>query len=92
MGQPQYTDLQLVVHPQINLTMNGRGSLVLIWVRTCRTLLGDKGTPLSREKGVRTDEHGPKKRKVRMARIQTNVYAYGLNCIHVQTELKCGLN
>ena len=45
---------------QINPTMNGGGRLVLIWGRTCRTLLGDKGKPLSGDKGTRMDKHGPK--------------------------------
>ena len=53
---------------QINPTM--------IWGRTCRTLLGDKGKPLSGDKDTRTDKHSPKIRQGRMARIRTNVYAY----------------
>ena len=52
---------------RINPTMNGRGRSVLIWGRTCITLLGDKGKPLSGDKGIRTDEHGPKTWKGRMA-------------------------
>ena len=40
---------------QINLTMNGGGLSVLIWGQTYRTLLGDKGKPLSGDKGIRTD-------------------------------------
>ena len=56
--------------------MNGEGRLVLIWVRTCRTLFGDKGEPLSWDKGTRTDEHSTKIRQGRMARVQTNIYAY----------------
>ena len=76
---------------QIKPTMNGRGRLVLIWGQIYRTLLGDKGKPLSGDKGTRTDKHGPKTRQGRMAHIQTIVYAYtyGLNCIRVRTELKC---
>ena len=78
---------------QINPTMNDRWRSVLIWGRTCRTLLGDKGKPLSGDKGTRTDEHGPKTWQGRMARVRTNVYVYtyGLNFIHVRTELKCVL-
>ena len=45
---------------RINPTVNGRGRSVLIWGRTCRMLLGDKGKPLSGDKGMRTDKHGPK--------------------------------
>ena len=41
---------------KINPTMNGRGPSVLIWGRTCRTLLGDKGKPISGEKGTRTNK------------------------------------
>ena len=48
------------VSTQINTTMNDGGRLVLIWGRTCRTLLVDKGKPLSGDKGTRTDEHSPK--------------------------------
>ena len=33
---------------RINPTMNGGGRFVPIWVRTCRTLLVDKGKPLIR--------------------------------------------
>ena len=78
---------------RINPTMNGEGRLVLIWGQTCRMLLGDKGKPLSGDKGTRTDEHGTKTRQGRMACVQMNVYsyAYRLNCIHVRTELKCVL-
>ena len=56
--------------------MTGGGNSVLIWVRTCRTLLGDKGKPLSGDKGTRTDEHSLNIRQGRMARVQTNVYMY----------------
>ena len=35
----------------------------MIWGRMCRTLLGDKGKPLSGDKGRRTDKHGPKIRQ-----------------------------
>ena len=45
---------------QINPTMNGEGNSVLIWVRTRRTLLGDKGKPLSGDQGMRTDKHRQK--------------------------------
>ena len=62
---------------QINPTMNGGGRSVLIWGRMCRTLLVDKGKPLSGDKGTRTDEHGPKIQQGRMARVLTNIYAYG---------------
>ena len=74
---------------RFNPTMNGRGRSVLIWGKTCRTLLGDKGKPLSGDKGTHTDEHGPKIQKGRMARIQTTIYAYtyGLNCIQVRKNL-----
>ena len=58
----------------------------MIWDQTCRMLLGDKSKPLSGDKGIRTDEHGPKTRHGRMACVQTNVYVYGLNCICVRTE------
>ena len=51
----------------INPTMNSRERSVLIWVRKCRTLLGDKGKPLSGDKGTRTDDHGPKTRQGKMA-------------------------
>ena len=61
---------------QINPTMNGEGRLVLIWGRTCRTMLVDKGKLLSGDKGTRTEEHGPKIKQGRMARVWTNVYAY----------------
>ena len=54
---------------QINPTTNGGRGSVLIWVRTCRTLLVDKGKPLSGDKGTRTDKHGPKIRQGRMARV-----------------------
>ena len=53
--------------PQINTTMNGRECLVLIWGQTCRTLLKDKGKPLSGDKGMRTNEHSPKTQQGRMA-------------------------
>ena len=59
--------------------MNSGGRSVLIWGRTCRMLLGDKGKPLSEDKGTRTDEHGLKTQQGRMERVQKNVYAYGLN-------------
>ena len=39
-------------------------------------MLGDKGKPLSGDKGTRTDKHGPKIRQGRMARIRTNIYTY----------------
>ena len=74
---------------QINPTMNGRGRSVLIWGQTCRTLLVDKGKPLSGDKGTRTEEHGPKTQQGRIACVRMNVYTYGLNCICVRTELKC---
>ena len=61
---------------QINPTMTGGVHSVLIWVRMCRTLLGDKGKPLSWDKGMRTDEHSSKIWQWRMARVQTNVYTY----------------
>ena len=61
---------------QINPTMNGGGRSVLIWGWTYRTLLVDKVKPLSGDKGMRTDEHGPKMWQGRMARVWTNVYAY----------------
>ena len=54
---------------QINPTMNGGGCSVLIWVQTCRTLLVDKGKPLSGDKGTRTDENGPKIQQGRMAHV-----------------------
>ena len=78
---------------RINPTMNGRGRSVLIWGWTCRTMLGDKGKPLSGDKGMRTDGHGPKTWQGRMSRVQTSLYGYtyGLNCIRVRTELKCVL-
>ena len=70
--------------------MSGGGRSVLIWIRLCRTMLGDKGKHLSGDKGTRTDKHGPKKQKGKMAQVRTKVYAYGLNYEHicVQTELK----
>ena len=40
--------------------MNSGGCSVLIWYGTCRTMLIDKGEPLSGDKGTRTDKHGPK--------------------------------
>ena len=43
--------------------MNGGGRSVLIWGRTRRTLLVDKGKPLSGDKGTRTDKQGPKIRQ-----------------------------
>ena len=81
----------LELPPRINPTINGRGRQVLIWDQTCRTLLGNKCKPLSGDKRMRTDKHGPNTWQGRLARIQTNVYTYtyGLNCIRVQTELKC---
>ena len=48
----------------------------MIWGQTCRTLLGEKGKPLSGDKGTRTEKHGPNIQQGRMARVQTNVYAY----------------
>ena len=77
----------------INLTMNGRGLSVLIWGEMCRTLLGDKGKPLSGDKVTRTDEHGLKTLQGRMACVRTNVYVYtyGLNFIRVWPEFKCVL-
>ena len=73
---------------RINPTMSNRGRSVLIWGRKCRTLLGDKGKPLSGDNGTHTDEHGPKTRQGRMSSVWTNVYTYTyrLNCICVQTE------
>ena len=56
--------------------MTGRGHSVLIWGQRCRTLLGDKGEPLSGDEVTRMDEHGPKIRQGRMEYVQTNVYAY----------------
>ena len=53
----------------INPIMNGEGRSVLICGRNCRLLLVDKGKPLSGDKGMRTDEHGPKIRQGRMARV-----------------------
>ena len=78
---------------RINPILNGRGCSVLIWGKTCRTMLEDKGKPLAGDKGTCTDKHGPKTWQGIMARVQTNVYAYayGLNCIRVRTELKCVL-
>ena len=61
---------------RINPTMTGGGRSVLIWGRTCRTLLGDKGKPLSGDKGTRKEEHSPKIRHGRMAYVQKKVYAY----------------
>ena len=61
---------------QINPTMNGWGHLVLNWGWICRTLLGDKGKPLSGDRGTRIDEHSPKIRQGRMARVGTNVCTY----------------
>ena len=54
---------------RINLIMNGRGRSVLIWGQTFRTLLVDKGKPLSGDKSTRTDEHSPKIQQGRMARV-----------------------
>ena len=56
--------------------MNGGERLILIWGQTCRTMLVDKGKPLSGDKGTCTDEHGPNIRQGRMARVLTKVYAY----------------
>ena len=61
---------------RINPTMNSGGRLVMIWGKTCRTLLVDKVKPLSGYKGTRTDEQGPKIRQGRIACIRTNIYAY----------------
>ena len=61
---------------QISPTMTGRGHSVLIWGQRCRTLLGDKGEPLSGDKGTRTDKHDTKIQQGRMARVWTDVYAY----------------
>ena len=78
---------------QINPTMNSRGHSILIWVQTCRTMLVDKGKPLSGDKGTHMDKHSPKTWQWRMTCVRTNVYsyAYGLNFIRVRTELKCKL-
>ena len=56
--------------------MNGGGRSVLIFGQTCRTMLVDKGKPLSGDKGTRTDENGPKIRQGIMASVLTNIYAY----------------
>ena len=56
--------------------MNNGGRSVLIWGRMCRTMLVNKGKPLSGDKGTRKDEHGPKIRHGRMARVLTKVYAH----------------
>ena len=61
---------------QINTTMNSGGRSVLLWGRTYRTRLIDKGKPLSGDKGTRMDEHGPKIQQGRMARVWTKVFAY----------------
>ena len=73
--------------------MNGGGRLVLIWGRTCRTMLGDKGKPLSGDKDTRTDNNSQNTQQKGMTHVRTNVYAYGMNCerIRVWTELKCVL-
>ena len=39
-------------------------------------MLGDKVKPLPGDKGTCTDEHDPKIRQGRMARVLKNVYAY----------------
>ena len=54
---------------QINPTTNGGRRSVMIQGRTSRTLLVDKGKPLSGDKGMRTDKHGPRIRQGRMARV-----------------------
>ena len=54
---------------QINLTMNGGGHSVLILGQTLRTMLVDKGKPLSGDKGTRKDNHCPKIRQGRMERV-----------------------
>ena len=56
--------------------MNGGGRSILIWGQTCRMLLVDKGKPLSGDKGVPTDKHGPKIQQERMTCVLTNIYAY----------------
>ena len=61
---------------QINPTMTGGGRSVLIWGRMCRTLLADKGIPLSGDKCTHTDEYSPKIQEGRMAHVRTDVYAY----------------
>ena len=45
----------------------------------CRTLLGDKGKPLSRDKVTRMDDHGPNIQQGRISRIRTDIYAYKLD-------------
>ena len=52
---------------RISPTINDGGRSVLIWGRTCRTLLGDKGKPLSGDKGARTN-------KCIRAQVQTELY------------------
>ena len=51
---------------QINPTTTGGGHMGLISGQTCRALLVDKGYPyLAGDKGTRTDEHGPKSRRLK---------------------------
>ena len=54
---------------QINLTMNGGGHLVLILGQTLRTMLVDKGKPLSGDKDTHKYNHCPKIRQGRIARV-----------------------
>ena len=54
---------------QINPSMKGGGRSILIWGRTCRTLLVDKGKTLSGDKGTRTDGNSPNIRQGRMERV-----------------------
>ena len=72
--------------------MTGGGLSVLIWGRTCRAVLVDKGKTQLGDKGTCTYKHGPKTQEGRMACVQINVYAYAYmyrqNLIQVQTELK----
>ena len=70
--------------------MTGGGRSVLIWGRICRTLLGDKGKPLSGDKSTRTDEHGPK--TPRLTDVKTGDNGTLTNkCICIQTIQKCVL-